>query len=242
LAPGATSTFEVVPTVSNPFGSQPAFYTIYTNYFVNGAQPNQPSDADRDAIAKTSILSVVAGMNSFNPAITPMLVAWTKQPGEQITVAGSQPRATAMTAVVVPLTLDAIGAGSLPAGMVVSRFTDIEGDTQPGPPDALVLQNGTVTYEFEPGIAPGLHLTSAKLDSSAQNPKMAAISGSSNQSLQARYWDWSKSTWVPMAYSSPGTSALPDAAIEPSSNEVRLQMTTGGTALLGAISLTGTVK
>ena len=242
LAPGAKSTFEVVPTISNPYGAQPAFYTIYTNYFMNGAQPNQPSDADRDAIEKTSILSVVAGINSFNPAITPMLVAWTKQPGEQITVAGSQPRATAMTAVVVPLTLDAIGAGSMPAGMVVSRFTDIEGDTQPGPPDALVLQNGTVTYEFEPGIAPGLHLTNAKLDSSAQNPKMAAIAGSSNQSVQARYWDWSKSTWAPMDYSSPGTSALPDAAIEPSSNEVRLQMTTGGTALLGAISLTGTVK
>jgi hypothetical protein len=105
-----------------------------------------------------------------------------------------------------------------------------------------MLQNGTVTYEFEPGIAPGLHLTNAKLDSSAQNPKMAAIAGSSNQSVQARYWDWSKSTWAPMGYSSPGTTALPDAAIEPTSNEVRLQMTTGGTALLGTISLTGSVK
>jgi hypothetical protein len=243
LAPGGTASFEVIPKVSNAFGAQPALYTIYSKYF-NGPQPGGLTDADREGIQKTSILSVVAGINVFSPAIAPMLVAWTKQPYEQITVSGSQPRATAMTAVVLPLTFEAIGAGPLPPGMVVSHFTDIEGDTQPGPPDALMIQNGLVTYEFAPGIAPGMHLTSAKLDATSQNPKMSAIAGSSSQGVQARYWDWSTSNWVPMAaYSTSGTSALPDAAIEPSSNEVRLQIATGGTmAFLGAISLTGTVK
>jgi len=240
LAPGATATFEVTPKVSNPYTGQPAFYSIYTNYF-NGPPSGQPTDADRDGIEKTSILSLVAGNNRFTTAIAPMVVAWTKQPSEQITVAGSKPRATAMTAVVLPLTFDPIGAGPVPAGMVMSRFTDIDGDTQPGPPDAVLLQNGTVAYDFAPRIAPGMHLTSAKLDTTNPSPKLVAPG--SSQSVLARYWDWSTSAWAPFDYSSLGTSALPDAALERSSNEVRLQMTTNGSeVMLGAISLTGTVK
>lgn len=242
LAPGATATFSVAPKVTNPFTGQPAYTTIYTNY-LNGQPPNQPTDADRVAMEKTSILSMVAGagFNGFTPAIAPMVVAWTKQPYEQITVAGSQPRATAETAVVLPLTVDEIGTGSLPAGLVVSRFTDIEGDSQPGPPASVVTQNGTVTYDFMPPLAPGTHLTAATLDSTNQSPK-GAIPGSS-QGLMVNVWDWSKSAWAPLAYTVLGTSALPEVAINPSSNEVRVQMTaTGSMAELGAISLTGTVK
>jgi hypothetical protein len=241
LAPGATATFEVAPKPSNPYGGQPAIYTIYGNSY-NGYQSGRPTDAERDGIEKTSILSVVAGGSFFSPAITPMVVAWTKQPNEPITVSGSQPRATSMTAVVLPLTFGSVGAGALPAGLVVSHFTDIEGDTQAGPPDALLMQNGTVTYEFTPEIAAGMHLKNASLDSTNQSPKMAPGSVSS-QSMQAGYWDWSKAAWVPLSYMALGTTALPDAAIEPSSNEVRLRMTiSGGPVLLGAISLTGTVN
>jgi hypothetical protein len=241
LGPGATAAFEVTPKPSNPYGGQPAIYTIYGNYY-NGPQPGQPTDAERDGIEKTSILSVVAGGSFFSPAITPMVVAWTKQPNEPITVSGSQPRATTMTAVVLPLSFGSVGAGALPAGLVVSHFTDIEGDTQAGPPDALLMQSGTVTYEFTPGIAAGMHLKNASLDSTAQSPKMAPGSASS-QSMQAAYWDWSKAAWVQLSYTALGTSALPDAAIEPSSNEVRLRMTiSGGPVLVGAISLTGTVN
>jgi hypothetical protein len=144
--------------------------------------------------------------------------------------------------VVLPLTVDTIGAGVLPAGLVVSHFADVEGDAQPGPPNALMMTSGTVTYEFAPGIAPGMHLTNAKLDSTSQNPKMGGAPGSS-QNLQATYWDWSQAAWVPLNYSDAGTTALPDAAIDPSSNAVRLQMKiNGGQVFLGAISLTGTVK
>jgi hypothetical protein len=239
LAPGATATFEVTPKLANPYG-QPAIYTIYGNSY-NGYQSGQPTAADRDGIEKTSILSEVVGTSGFSPAIAPMVVAWTKQPNEQITVSGSQPRATSMTAVVLPLTFGSMGAGALPAGLVVSHFTDIEGDTQAGPPDALLMQNGTVTYEFTPEIGTGLHITDAKLDSTNQSPKFAPPG--SAQGVQARYWDWSKATWVALDYVAMGTTALPEAAIEPSPNQVRLQMTiNGGPVLLAPISLTGTLK
>lgn len=243
LAPGATATFELTPKVPSPFTGPPAFATIYTNYN-NGPPLNQPTDVDRVGLEKTSILSMVAGggFYGFTATIVPMVVAWTKQPFERITVSGSQPRATAETAVVLPLAVDQIGRGSLPAGIVVSRFTDIEGNTQQGPPASVMLQSGAVTYSFTPHLAPGTHLTAANLDSTSQSPKGGAISGSA-QSLQTQVWDWSKSAWMALDYNPLGTSALPDAAVDPSSGEVRLQISTSaGPVLLGAISLTGTVK
>ncbi|MDQ2944179.1 MAG: hypothetical protein M3R21_11000 [Candidatus Dormibacteraeota bacterium] len=247
LEPGATTTFEVVPKVSNPYSGPPAYISIYTNYYNNtgGMQPNQPTDADRVGIEKTSILSLVgaSGFNGFNPTISPMVVAWTKQPYEKITVAGSQPQATAVTAVVLPLTVDQIGAGTLPTGMVVSRYVDIDGDTQPGPPGALMMQSGTVTYDFMPALAPGLHLTNASLDSTNQSPKQIPASGSSPGGQQVSVWDWAKSAWVPQSLATMGSSSLSDSAINPSSGEVRLQIHVGGDlSMLGSISLTGTVK
>ena len=155
LAPGATATFEVTPKITSMFTGQPTFMTIYPNsYFGNGGPPpNQPSAADREAFEKTTILSLVAVSNyGFSSAIAPMVVAWTKQPSQDITIAGSQPHMTAETAIVLPLEVIEIGAGALPAGMVVSRFTDVEGDSQPGSPGAVVMQNGTVTYEFTPTL------------------------------------------------------------------------------------------
>jgi hypothetical protein len=250
LEPGATTTYTVVPKVSNPYTGPPAYMSIYTNYYNGngGMQQGQPTEADRVGIEKTSVLSLVAaaGFNGFNPTIAPMVVAWTKQPYEQITVAGSQPQATAVTAVVLPLTVDQIGAGPLPAGMVVSRYTDIDGDVQPGPPGIgmVVMQNGTVTYDFMPSLAPGMHLTHASLDTSTQSPKGAIPpNGSGQGGQQAKVWDWSKSAWVPQDLASIGTSTLSDAAINPSSGEVRLQITvSGGQSVLGSISLTGTVS
>lgn len=242
LAPGATATFDFAPKVSNPFTGPPAFSTIYTNYY-NGPPPSQPSDADRVGMEKTSILSMVAGggFYGFTPTIVPMVVAWNKQSYEQITVSGSQPRATAETAVVLPLAVDRIGAGALPTGMVVSRFTDIEGTTGQGPPTTVMLQSGTVSYSFAPQLAAGTHLTAATLDSTSQSPK-GGPPGSA-QSLQAQVWDWSKSAWMALDYNPLGTSALPDAAVDASSGEVRLQISaSGGPVMLGTISLTGTVK
>jgi hypothetical protein len=45
-----------------------------------------------------------------------------------------------------------------------------------------------------------------------------------------------------VSYTAQGITALPDSAINPTSNEVRLKfVANGNTSLLGPISLTGTV-
>jgi hypothetical protein len=242
LAPGASATFEVtpkVPNVTNP----PAISTIYGNYN-SGPQFNPPTAADREGQEKSSILSLVAtsSFSGTNPAITPTVVAWTRQPYEQISVGGSQPPATALTAFALPIAVGEIGAGTVPAGMIVSRYTDMEGDSQPGPPGAVTTSNGTVTYDFAPSIVPGLHLTKAVLDSSTQNLYVGPP-GTTQGTPQVSVWDWSKSAWVTLSYTQQGTTALPDAAVNPASSEVRLQIAANGsTSYLGPISLTGTVK
>ena len=240
LAPGAGATFSVTPKASNPFAGPPAYMTIYGNYF-NGPPPSQISDTDRQAVEKTSILSLVAGggFNGLNSTIVPMVVAWTQQPYQQIAVEGAHPRSTAESAVVIPLAIDAIGAGTLPAGLVVSRFVDIDGSTQNGPPGAVIMQSGTATYDFTPRLVAGTHLTGATLDSTSQSPKGGPFPG---QSLSAEAWDWSQSAWVPVAYTPLGTTTLPAGAVNPSSDEVRVRITVNGQALLGTISLTGTVQ
>jgi hypothetical protein len=240
LAPGAGATFSVTPKPSNPYTGPPSYMTIYGNYF-NGPPPSQTTDADRQNLEKSSILSLVAGggFNGISSTIAPMVVAWTQQPYEQITVAGAHPRSTAESAVVIPLAIGTIGAGPLPAGLVVSRFTDIDGTTQNGPPGAVFMQSGTATYDFKPQLVPGTHLTGATLDSTSQSPKGGGFPG---QSLSVEVWDWSQSAWVPVAYTPLGTTTLPAGAVNPSSGEVRVRITVNGQALLGAISLTGTVQ
>jgi hypothetical protein len=243
LAPGASATFDVTPKVLNVTAGPPAIFSIYGNYF-NGPQFNPPTDADREGQEKSSILSLVSAssFSGFNPTITPMVVAWTKQPFEQFSVGGSQPHSTALTAFALPIAISGIGAGVVPAGMIVSRYTDIEGDLQPGAPGALTTTNGTVTYDFQPAIVPGLHLTKAALDSTTQN-QFGGPPGTAQGSPQVSAWDWSKSAWVTLSYTAQGITSLPDSAVNPTSNEVRLQfVANGNTSLLGPISLTGTVK
>ena len=243
LAPGASATFDVTPKVLNVTAGPPAIFSIYGNYF-NGPQFNPPTAADREGQEKSSILSLVSAssFSGFNPTITPMVVAWTNQPFEQLSVGGSQPHATALTAFALPIAISGIGPGVVPAGMIVSRYTDMEGDSQPGAPGAVATTNGTVTYDFQPSIVPGLHLTKAALDSTTQN-QFGGPPGSAQGSPQVGAWDWSKSAWVTLSYSAQGITSLPDSAVNPTSNEVRLQfVANGNTSMLGPISLTGTVK
>jgi hypothetical protein len=247
LAPGASISFDFTPKIANPYAGPPAFSTIYTNYLY-GPPPGQPTDADREAAEKTSILSLIAAPNyyGYTAAVAPMVVAWTKQPAERIAVTGSLARSTSETAVVVPMAIGQIGPGPLSAGLVVSRFTDIDGTAQSGQPGGVLMQNGTVTYAFKPMLAPGRHLTAAGLDSTNQiakgGPPAAPGSSGSAPTLQAEVWDWANSAWVSMAYNANGTSILPPIAVDPASSEVRLRLTaTGGQTFLGSISLTGTV-
>ncbi len=242
LRPGASATFSLVPKAFNSSGGPPAIATIYTNY-INGPMPNQPTDAQREGLEKSAILTLVAPNNfsGISSAITPMVVAWTKQPYQQVTVAGSQAHATNETAVVLPLAVDSYGAGTIPSGMIVSRYADFEGDSQQGSPTGVSTQNGTLTYTFTPSIASGMHLTNAALDTSNQ----IQLGGppATTQNLQVKAWNWSTSDWIPVSFATLGSSPLPDSVINPTTSEVRLQVTAQGTLVyLGPISLTGTVK
>ena len=244
LAPGASATFEVTPKVVNVSSGPPAIFSIYGGNYFNGYQPNAPSAADREGQEKSSILSLVAAssFSGFNPTITPMVVAWSKQPYEQISVGGSPPQATALTAIALPIGVGEIGAGTVPAGMIVSRYIDIEGDSQPGMPGAVTTTNGTVTYDFRPSIVPGLHLTKATLDSTTQN-QFGGPPGTTQGTPTVSAWDWSTSSWVAVSYTAQGTTSLPDSTVNPTSSEVRLQLVANGNAsMIGPISLTGTVK
>jgi hypothetical protein len=244
LAPGASASFDFAPKASNPYGGPSGIATVYSNYMF-GPQPGRLTDADREAIEKTQILSLVAVPNYYGSAaaITPMVVAWTKQPFERIAVTGSQARSTARTAFVMPMPIGPIGPGQLPAGLVVSRFTDIEGTAQQnGPPGMVVMQNGTVTYAFTPALAPGTHLTAASLDSTNPSMKMGMPPGSPGANVQAEVWDWVNSSWISIDYKTGGVTTLPPAAVDPSSSQIRFRIkAAGGQTALGSISLTGTV-
>jgi hypothetical protein len=251
LAPGASASFDFTPKVSNPYMGPSAISTIYTNYMY-APQPSQPTDAEREAMEKSSIISMIASTNysGFSQPITPMVVAWTKQPAERVAVMGSQTHSTAETAVVVPMAIGPIAPGQLPAGVVVSRLIDVDGNVQSQPPGGLMIQSGTVTYAFTPTLAQGKRLTVAILDSTNPMMQKGALppgggpgATSATSSLQAEVWNWANSAWVSMDYKVSGTSTVPADAVDPSSGEVRLRLTaTGGQTILGSISLTGTVE
>src|SRR5207249_4148012 len=180
---------------------QPVYTRIYGSTFFNGPQTNQPTDEQREDYAKTQILSLLLSGGSFNGTSlvsTPMLVAWTHQPFQDVTVNGSHPRSTSESAVALSLPLDEIGTGSLPSGVVSGRIVDVVGDSQgQGPPGMLLLQSGSVTYEFSPSLAAGRHMTGAAMTSS--NPYMGKVmpapARGTAAKVQSAVWDWSRSPW-----------------------------------------------
>jgi hypothetical protein len=251
LKPGATATVSLDPKPSNQFGP-PVYARIYGSGFFNGPQPNQPTDAQREDSAKTQILSLLptgASFKGMSLASTPLLVAWTHEPFQDLTVNGSHPRSTAESAVALSLPLDQIGTGSLPTGVVSGRIVDVVGDTQgQGPPGMLLMQSGSVTYEFSPSLAAGTQLTGASL--STFNPyggkfiPAPAPGGgtSAAPAVQGQVWDWSRSAWSDVAYQDNGTTTLPDSAVNPDSGLVRLRLSTSGSFAAGTITLSGTVQ
>jgi hypothetical protein len=251
LKPGATATVSLDPKPSNQFGP-PVYARIYGSGFFNGPQPNQLTDAQRDDSAKTQILSVLptgASFKGMSLASSPLLVAWTHEAFQDLTVNGSHPRSTAESAVALSLPLDQIGTGSLPTGVVSGRIVDVVGDTQgQGPPGMLLMQSGSVTYEFSPSLAAGTQLTGASL--STFNPyggkfiPAPAPGGgtSSAPAVQAQVWDWSRSAWSDVTYQDNGTTTLPDSAVNPDTGLVRLRLSTTGSFAAGSITLSGTVQ
>ena len=255
LKPGASASLSLAPKAGTSLG-QPLYMSIYNQsgiYQNGGYGPGGPTvtAADRDNFAKTQILSLLPtgagfkGMGSGSAA--PMLVAWTHQSFQDLSVNGTQPRSSALAAVVLSLAVDQIGTGPLPAGVVSGRIVDVVGDSQgQGPPGMLVLQNGSVTYEFAPALRSGAHLTALSIN--AQNPYGPKFGppGSTTQTgpaVTGQVWDWSHAAWIDVAYQDNGTTALPDSAVDPSTGLIRLRVsTTNGGLLAGSISLSGTVQ
>jgi hypothetical protein len=175
-------------------------------------------------------------------------VAWTKQPFHDITVNGSHPRMTAATAVVFTLAAAEIGAGALPAGVVTARPVDIDGDPQfAGVPGMVQLQKGSVTYAFTPALGPGLHLRHASVSTSSPFGKPGfggpgAPPGAAPPKVKAQVWDWSMSAWTDVAYADNASTALPDAAANPSTGEIRMRLSSDGFFNSGLLTLTADVN
>ncbi|MDQ6711848.1 MAG: hypothetical protein M3Z28_01470 [Candidatus Dormibacteraeota bacterium] len=249
LKPGAAASINLTPKPANPFG-QPLYTRIYGSSFFNGPGPSQPTAAQREDYAKTQILAVLPTGGSFKGislASSPLLVGWTHQPLQAVTVNGANPRSTAESAVALSLPIDHIGTGSLPSGLVTGRIVDVVGDNQGGPPGILAMQNGSVTYEFAPPLATGTRLTSATLNSSNQyggkfmGPPSSTGNGS-DQSMQSEVWDWSHGAWTTVAFQNSGSTALPDGAVNSDTGMVRFRLSGNSGFMAGAITLSGTIE
>jgi hypothetical protein len=244
LAPGGSVAVGFAPRVAT-FNGPPAIYTIYSNNSF-GPPPSQPSETQRDGQAKTQILSMLqsGGFKGLPSSLVPMVVAWTSQSFQDVTVNGVHPRANARTAVALTLPIDEVGAGRLPVGVVGGRVVDFEGTTQPGPPGAVMVQDGTVTLQFAPRLATGLHLTGASLSSSTSFMGKAGMGpGGVAPSVKGAAWDWSRSAWMDIGYQENAITALPAEAINPATGEVRLKITVANAQFMtSGISLAGTVE
>lgn len=244
LGPGASVAVSLAPT-SVVRNGPPAISGIYPNYMY-GPQFGPPNAALRDGQAKTQILSLLTNSVGFkglpSTGSVPLVVAWSSQPVRAVTVNGSHPRAKALTAVALELPVEQVGVGVLPSAVVSGRIIDVDGTSQSGPPGVLYMQNGSVTFDFTPNLAAGARLSGAGLSSS--NPYFVkGVGTGSNSPPTAQAWDWSRSDWVAIDYQMSGTTALPEATVDPSTGEVRVRVLVGPSGFMAAdISLVGTVR
>jgi hypothetical protein len=248
LAPGASASFELPPSVANPYMGPPAYLQIYPNsMYMGGPQgPMRPTDTEREFQIKTQILSMlsVGGYNSISVSSRPTVVVWSKQPVQDITINGHRPRIYAQTATVLTMSVANV-AGTVPAGVIPGRLMDIEGDNQlGGPPGNLIMQKGSVTYDFTPSLAPGVHLTGASFSSSNQFAKGVVVgpNGTQTAAVKGQVWDWSRSAWIDVSYVDTGSTSVPDAAVNPSTGEVRLKLSSDGAFASGWLSLMGEAR
>jgi hypothetical protein len=246
LRPGGKAAVNLAPKIATNFGN-PSYMQIYTP---NGYPGGGGSVTDRDNFAKSQVLSLLptgTSLKGITLAATPLFVAWTHQSFQDVTVNGSHPRSTSLTAVALSLSVDQIGTGTLPAGVLNGRIVDVVGDSQgqTGIPGTFTMQSGSLTYEFAPLLAPGTRLTGVSVNSQNPfNPRGApGTVGQSGPTIAGEVWDWSRSAWTDIAYQDNGTTALPDGAVHPASGLVRLRLTTtNGATLSGNLTLSGTVR
>jgi hypothetical protein len=249
LKPGATVTFNVTPSTINPLTGQPGYMQAYPSAVFGGAPAaDMSAGAQREDTAKAAILSTlpINGFKGISMSVIPTVVAWTNEPLERITVNGASPRSYAETGVVLTVPVEHVSKGSLPSGVIAGRFVDIDGGVQPqsGPPGLVVMQNGSITYDFAPNLEPGLRLTSASIVSS--NPfggKGIPANGVETGSVvRAQVWDWTQSQWITVTYTDNASTAIPEAAVNPANGEVRLKLSSDNGFTSGWLSLAGEAR
>ena len=244
LAPGGSVAFNFQVVGGSSFGGPPVYINAYPNVF-NGNPVNSASETERENETRTAVLSTLLGNGGpgLQGLSVPTVVLWTRQPFQTVTVNGGHPRAFAESAVVISLSLGAI-SGGIPSSVVAGRIVDIDADvSQGGPPGLLAAQAGSVTYSFTPGLAPGKHLTAPAIDSSNPfGPKGVIGATGAAVVVKGQVWDWSHATWVDIPYQDNTATSIPDGAVNPTSGEVRLRLSSDGTFSTTFLSLTGGVQ
>jgi hypothetical protein len=247
LAPGASVKFSLTPEAANLYGGPQPWTQIYSNYMYGGMMgPGPMTDETRENQTKAAIMQTLPfnGMRGYDRASRPTIVAWTKQPLQDITVNGGHPRIYAESAVVLTLPVAQVSTGALPGGVVTARAVDMEGEIQQGGmPGMVMLQKGTVTYAFTPALGPGMHLKGASLLSTGSSGKGVIGPGGTSAPVKGQMWDWSHSAWVDVPYSdSSNTVEVPDFAANASTGEIRLKLSSDGFFNSGLFSLKADVS
>lgn len=246
LPANGTVTFTVTPVAASQFNGQPISMSIYPSaYSCCPPQAQGNSDLERENEARAAVLSVLPATNFNGMFVTspPTVVLWTKQPFQEVTVNGNHPRTSGESAVVLPFSVGEVGTGALPSSLVAGRIIDFDTDIVQGGAPTLVIQAGSVTYDFTPTLAPGTHLSSVAIASSNQfGGKGAAGPGGTVATIKAQVWDWSQSAWVGIDYYDNSAMAVPAPAVNPITGEVRFKITTDNQFATGNYSLTGTVQ
>jgi hypothetical protein len=246
LPANGTASFSVQPVPASQFNGQPISMTIYPSaYSCCPPQAQNSSDTERENEARGAVLSVIPATN-FNGMFTspaPTVVLWTKQSFQEVTVNGGHPRMFGESAVVLPLSVGEIGAGAVPASLVPGRIVDLDTDLGQGGAPTVVIQAGTITYDFAPTLAPGTHFFDVSI--SSFNPfggKGAIGPAGTAANVKAQVWDWSQSAWMSIDYYDNAAMAVPAPAVNPSTGEVRLKLTADNQFTTGNYSVVGTVK
>jgi hypothetical protein len=221
--------------------------TIYPSSSQFGGMPQGGSnDLDRQMQTRSAILgTLIPNAYAGLPTTTaPVVVLWTRQPFQNVTVNGAHPRTYLESAVVLNLPVEQVAAGALPAGVVAGRMIDIDASaTNQGMPGMVVVSSGSLTYSFQPSLAPGAHLSGVSLTTT--NPFGAKGFGGPTgtaAAVKAQAWDWGRSEWVDLSYQEAAETTVPDAAVNPVTGEVRLKLSSDSQFGSGWLSLKGTVN
>jgi hypothetical protein len=255
LAPGAGADIELEAKVSAQFGGgTPLAYRIYSSGQYFGPRPyvGRQSDAQREAQERGQVLQLLVGNYGFKgmglPVLAPQLIVWTRDSVQPIKVNGSTPRPHALNAIAIPLAIDALGPGTLPAGIVTGRLVDVDGEAfSQGPPGTLSIQSGSATFEFSPRLTAGSRLTDISISSSNPYGRFGP-GGVPAGAPTTEAWDWSKSAWVPVSLKENTTTAVPDSLFDSITGTLRLRISSAGGSsgitsfTMPTMSLTGTVQ